>query len=626
GVPASSYQIGNPTDLNSCDDVYILPHADPQNWIDAWKQALYNFVVAGGGLWAGCHSGSALESLTNFTVGGVTTTLNFLSNTLVPGTSHSAGTPPYTYNPAAANDPELQIMNRLDAATQNGSEQIYVPTAAGWRSTTTVAVFDPDHPNNPAGGTSPFNKAAIIAYGNAFGNASMGLVMYEAGHSLAGTAAANIAAQRAFFNFLLTQGIGKAPQATVTIPPITAGQSVTLTATISGGSGSYSYQWLSSNGGIFSKPSGTFNVGGPPITTQYLLTNSKDTIRLLVTDSCGRQGISSAIVADAPPVIDLDADNSSGATGADYSGFFGGGVIVPAADSDTLITDNGTVIKSAAIKLTTRPDGAAETLLIDTALATSFGINVASDGMGGFILTGTATLAQYQQVIATLQYTDSLAFPTSTDRVITVTVNDGISDSNTAFSRLKFLGGAVTTVDKQLYLSDPGQGMDRVDPVATNDTTTSSVAVSPVVSPNSTGLATWSNSTTKDLVYRPWNLTTYGTQAVQSTDGGSYITMASAASAKRNEAIVVGVTSDQHVSGAVWNGTAWTPIAINIGGTVKQNLGKPSQNQWWGAAVAYETNSGRAMLVWNTGSTLNYSLWNGTSWTTAASVPAYTAA
>src|SRR5262249_4068501 len=75
---------------------------------------------------------------------------------------------------------------------------------------------------------------------------------------------------------------------------------------------------------------------------------------------------------------------------------------------------------------------------------------------------------------------------------------------------------------------------------------------------------------------------------------------------------------------AVWNGSAWTPIAIKIGATTTQNLGKPSQKQWWGAAVAYETNSGRAVLVWNTGTTLNYSIWNGTSWTAAATIPAYT--
>src|SRR6185503_18634778 len=136
--------------------------------------------------------------------------------------------------------------------------------------------------------------------------------------------------------------------------------------------------------------------------------------------------------------------------------------------------------------------------------------NVATDGNGGFILTGAATLAQYQQVLASLQYTNSLAFPTSTDRVIAVTVNDGISNSNTAISRLSFLGASVETVNKQLYLSDPGQGMDRIDPVATNDSTTSSVAVVPVVSNNSTGMATWSNSARKNLEYRPWLLTGYG--------------------------------------------------------------------------------------------------------------------
>jgi hypothetical protein len=294
GVPASAYRIGVPTALDNCDDVFILTPADLDNWPVEYRQALYDFVINGGGLWAGGRSVSELE---NLLIG--TTQLSFLSNGgLVPFGDHADGTPPYSYNSAAANDPIMQMMNRLDAATQNGSEQIYVPNSQNWRSTTTVAVFDPDHPNNPPGGTSPFNKAAVIAYGNAYGNPTMGLVMYEGGDSLAGNAAANIAAQRAFFNFLLTEGIIKAPQPAVSIPTIVAGQPATLTATISGGSGSYSYQWVSLNGGDFSVPAGTWNVGDPPITTQYVMNCATDTVRLLVTDTCDRQGLYSTNLAD----------------------------------------------------------------------------------------------------------------------------------------------------------------------------------------------------------------------------------------------------------------------------------------------------------------------------------------
>jgi hypothetical protein len=116
GVPSSSYIIGNPTNLTTCQDIYILPHADPDKWPVVWQQDLYNFIVnVGGALWVGCHAGSVLSN--TVIPGG--TQLNFLSNSgLVPFGSHSNGTPPYSYNPASAADPEMQIMNNLDAATQ----------------------------------------------------------------------------------------------------------------------------------------------------------------------------------------------------------------------------------------------------------------------------------------------------------------------------------------------------------------------------------------------------------------------------------------------------------------------------------------------------------------------------
>jgi hypothetical protein len=45
------------------------------------------------------------------------------------------------------------------------------------------------------------------------------------------------------------------------------------------------------------------------------------------------------------------------------------------------------------------------------------------------------------------------------------------------------------------------------------------------------------------------------------------------------------------------------------------SLGTVSQDYWWGAEVAYEQQSGDAMLVWNDGSDLRYTVWDGASWT-----------
>jgi uncharacterized repeat protein (TIGR01451 family) len=436
GVPATSYVLGNPTNLNSCYDLYVNPHGDPQDWVPSWRAALVNFVDnQKGGLWAACHSVSAYEDNLIFDQN-----MKFLSTGLIPWGSHSAGTPAYEYNAAAANDPIMQILDRVDLATTNGSEQIYIPTAGmQWRPTTTVAVYDNNHPQNPVAAPAPPQQAAaVVAYGYAYGDPTNGFVMYEAGHAHnKATAADNIAAQRAYFNFLAFQGTLHAPDIDIALPSIVAGQNATLTATISGGSGSGTYQWVSANGSVFSQPTGTWTAG-TPITTNFLLSVPRDTIKLLVTDSCGRRTVYASPVSDSPPTIDLDANNSSGATGYNYSGTWqAGGISTPAVDADVDIVDAGPVIVSATIRLTNRLDGTAETLLISQTLAGSLGITVTSDGNGGFNLAGTATQAQYEQLIATLQYTNTLLDPTRADRVINVTVNDGASNSNTAVSTLR---------------------------------------------------------------------------------------------------------------------------------------------------------------------------------------------
>ena len=256
GVPTVSYVINaNPTMLPQCGsltgelDVYILPHADPDTWDITWITALQNFINNGGSMWAGCHAVSVMENLPG---------CNFLSNGgLVPFGNHPNGVPPYSYT--SPSNPFMQFIGILDGATQNGSEQIYVPGTLGWRTTTTISVYDPNYVN--ASITYP-NTAAIIAFGPAFG--TKGLVMYESAHQLnqSGTVAEQVAAQRAFFNFLLDAGTYT--QLSITPPAISNQTATTCSGTLfsvtpSGTPSNTNYTWLA--------PSGTGFTGGSAQTT-----------------------------------------------------------------------------------------------------------------------------------------------------------------------------------------------------------------------------------------------------------------------------------------------------------------------------------------------------------------------
>lgn len=259
GIPSSSYTINaNPTLLPQCgspnglQDVYILPHADPDIWSSTWITALQNFINNGGSMWAGCHAVSVMENIPG---------CNFLSNNglvLYNGTpGHSNGTPPYTY--ISPGNPFMQFIGILDGATTNGSEQIYVPGSSGWRNTTIVSVYDLNYFNTKSGITYP-NTAGVVVYGPAYGDNSKGLIMYEAGHDLTkGTVEEQVAAQRAFFNFLLLAG--GHPQTSSVSPPTVANQlpvstcgGVAFDVTPAGAPANTTYTWTA--------PSGTGFTGG----------------------------------------------------------------------------------------------------------------------------------------------------------------------------------------------------------------------------------------------------------------------------------------------------------------------------------------------------------------------------
>lgn len=175
GIPAAAYGGSSsanwklPSELNNCDELFVMPHADPV-WATHANLLTWNQVHRGS-IWLGCHAGSALENMfnpankdqqTNFLAnksGIAMGTGPYSENALLIWGNHSAGTLPYSYDHPG--DPVMQFLGILDAATQNGSEQIYIPVSAGWRPTTKVGVYDPDHPQRVSGDVK--HRAAVLA-------------------------------------------------------------------------------------------------------------------------------------------------------------------------------------------------------------------------------------------------------------------------------------------------------------------------------------------------------------------------------------------------------------------------------------------------------------------------------
>ena len=294
GIPASAHggasSVGwkNPSQLGACDDIFVMPHADP-TW--ATHQNLYDWNLKHkGNIWAACHAVSVMESLTD-PFG--TIQMNFLSTTgLIDYNFHQPGTPPYSYKDPA--NPIMQFMNVLDYATDNGSERIFVPNAGGgWLPTTTVAVYDGTQADVPLNSPGP---AAVIAYGRGFGDPKRGWVMYEAGHRhhTNGSVAEQVAAQRAFFNYSLEAATDKnetfAIQMNGVGPVVTPLVPLNLSFTVPAWVNltNYTIQWTSTWGGTFSP-----NANQQAVTYTPAAGTGPCIITVILTDGCGREFFSS---------------------------------------------------------------------------------------------------------------------------------------------------------------------------------------------------------------------------------------------------------------------------------------------------------------------------------------------
>ncbi len=411
----SPYIYGSPLDLDGCNDTYIVPHADPDGWEAAEKQALYDFITEDGGwLWAADHAVSAFE-VTDIPDFGDRFDLNFLGYDggiqyfkgdptgagLYGG--HGGGTLPFSNNTTGfASDPIMQIMSLFDDATTNGSEQIYIPfkpsgAEGGWLPSTTVAIYDPDHPDALSfDGTNLQYAATVTSYGRAFGNEDYGKVMYTGGHSFAkGSDGPWIQAQRSFFNFILESGTDKEPEIAkgdgfdANFLP---GDTKTFSATVSGDHTIIGYEWKTSDGtSIFANETMLVDpiTGEVTISADFTLSSPSTTVTLLVNDACGRQSILSQVISDAPPTVDLDGDDSTVAVN-DYVNptEFTPGAPVGIADADVAVADNSETLASMTITLTNPLDGGDEFLAAGT-LPAGITASAYNPSTGQIVLTPT---------------------------------------------------------------------------------------------------------------------------------------------------------------------------------------------------------------------------------------------
>ncbi len=145
-------------------------------------------------------------------------------------------------------------------------------------------------------------------------------------------------------------------------------------------------------------------------------------------------------VNDNPPTLDLDGDNSSGASGLDYVTTFtedAGPVLI--GDFDLTINDpDSPIINSVVITITNRLDGAAELLAADTT-----GTSITAAFVNGVLtLSGADTLAHYQQVLQTVSYVNLSDNADLTNRVITFVASDGTLSGPTATATIHLVGTA----------------------------------------------------------------------------------------------------------------------------------------------------------------------------------------
>jgi hypothetical protein len=139
--------------------------------------------------------------------------------------------------------------------------------------------------------------------------------------------------------------------------------------------------------------------------------------------------------------------------------------------------------------------------------------------------------------------------------------------------------------------------------------------------PSSSGSAIFAQNGQGQPRTASWDGRSFG-PVTSSANIGQLHNVQAAEAPTRDEIIVLGVDTGGTIRGERWDGSAGTWSALPFTGTA-------SEPERTGLAIGYEQASGHALAVWNddsqaAGSKLRYAVWDGSSWSAAAAVGAYT--
>lgn len=164
------------------------------------------------------------------------------------------------------------------------------------------------------------------------------------------------------------------------------------------------------------------------------------TFRIIVIDN-GDPALSDAEeitvnVVEDPPEVDLNGPDEAGTSFA-ASFFLGNPGGVPVVDTDLTVNDqDDSTLAGGTVRITNLLDGNDEELFVS---ATGTSITPDYDVSTGILtLSGNDTVANYEQVLSTLNYENTATSPNLTSRQIEVVLTDGQNTSATAVTTVSF--------------------------------------------------------------------------------------------------------------------------------------------------------------------------------------------